>query len=130
MKILFFLIALLFFPILSGYAEIITPSIPYNEKSLIVDEQIMIMADISNSQDNEQSFAYLTQIKNEEGVVISLSWLAGSLSPHQSFSPAQSWIPTETGTFHVQIFVWESIDNPEALSPSLSMLVHVTERGV
>ena len=117
-------------PIISGYAEIITPSIPYNEKSLIVDEQIMIMADISNGQDIEQNFAYLTQIKNEDGVVISLSWLTGSLSPHQSFSPAQSSIPGETGTFYIQIFVWESIDNPEALSPRLSMLVHVTERGV
>lgn len=64
MKILFFLIALLFFPMGSVYAEIIAPSIPYNEKSLIVDEQIMIMTDISNSQDIEQNFAYLTQIKN------------------------------------------------------------------
>ena len=72
----------------------------------------MIMADISNNQDVSQDFAYLTQVTNDEGVVISLSWLTGSLSPRQSFSPAQSWIPTESGIFHIKVFVWESIDNP------------------
>ena len=128
MKILFLLIVGLFASISSGYAESFASSISSEERSLIVNEQIMIMADISNSQDTEQNFAYLTQIKNEDGVVISLSWLTGSLSPHQSFSPAQSWTPTEVGTFYVQIFVWESIDNPEALSPSLSMIVNVIDR--
>ena len=79
------------------------------------------------NQEKEQNFAYLTQIKDEDGVVISLSWLTGSLSPYQSFSPAQSWTPTETGTFHIQIFVWKSIDNPEALSTRLSMIVNVRD---
>lgn len=45
------------------------------------------MADISNSQNIQQNFAYITQIKNDDDV-ISLSWLTGSLSPKQSFSPA------------------------------------------
>ncbi|RMW34508.1 MAG: hypothetical protein EA443_05200 [Nitrosopumilus sp.] len=90
----------------------------------------MVMADISNNQDVPQNFAYLTQVKNDQGVVISLSWLTGSLSPRQSFSPAQSWTPSETGTFHIQVFVWESIDNPEALSPPLSMIVNVQTRSM
>ena len=128
MKILFFLLVGLFFSVNSVHADTLNSLISSETKSLVVDEQIMIMADISNGQDQEQNFAYLTQIKNEDGVVISLSWLTGSLSPHQSFSPAQSWTPTEAGTFHIQIFVWESIDNPEALSPSLSMIVNVSDR--
>jgi hypothetical protein len=53
--------------------------------------------------------------------------LTGSLSPRQSFSPAQSWIPNESGNYHIQIFVWESITNPEALSSPLSMTVKVRE---
>ena len=112
-----------------AFAEPISTAIPSGEKTHYVDEQIMIMADISNNQDVPQNFAYLTQVKNDQGVVISLSWLTGSLSPRQSFSPAQSWTPTETGTFHIQVFVWESIDNPEALSPPLSMIVNVETRS-
>lgn len=112
-----------------AFAEPVSTEIPSGEKTHYVDEQIMVMADISNNQDVPQNFAYLTQVKNDQGVVISLSWLTGSLSPRQSFSPAQSWTPTETGTFHIQVFVWESIDNPEALSPPLSMIVNVENRS-
>ncbi len=109
------------------FAEPITVQVSSQEKIHFVDEQIMIMADISNNQDVQQNFAYNTQVKNDKDVVISLSWLTGSLSPRQSFSPAQSWIPNESGNYHIQVFVWESIDNPEALSPPLSMTVNVRE---
>ncbi len=112
-----------------AFAEPVSTQIPSTEKTHYVDEQIMIMADISNNQDIPQNFAYLTQVKNEQDIVISLSWLTGSLSPRQSFSPAQSWTPVETGTFQIQVFVWESIDNPEALSPPLSMIVNVQLRS-
>ncbi len=109
------------------FAEPITTQVSSQEKIHFVDEQIMIMADISNNQDIQQNFAYITQVKNDKDAVISLSWLTGSLSPRQSFSPAQSWIPNESGDYHIQVFVWESITNPEALSPPLSMTVNVRE---
>ncbi len=109
------------------FADPITAQVSSQEKIHFVDEQIMIRAEISNNQDVQQNFAYITQVKNDKDIVISLSWLTGSLSPRQSFSPAQSWIPIESGNYHIQVFVWESIDNPEALSPPLSMTVHVRE---
>jgi len=109
------------------FAEPITAQVSSQEKIHFVDEQIMIMADITNNQDVQQNFAYITQVKNDKDVVISLSWLTGSLSPRQSFSPAQSWIPKESGNYQIQVFVWESIKNPEALSPPLSMTVNVLE---
>jgi len=100
------------------------------DKIHFVDEKIMIMADILNNQDTQQNFAYITQVKNDGNVVISLSWLTGSLSPRQLFSPAQSWIPTEPETYHIQVYIWESIDNPSALSPPLSLTVNVNEREI
>ena len=48
----------------------------------------------------DRNFSYptfLSQVKNENDVVISLSWLIGSLYHRQSFSSAQSWIPNEPG---------------------------------
>ena len=130
MKIILF--SLLF--IVSGmgvaFADPITAQTSSEDKIHFVDEQIMIMADISNNQDTQQNFAYITQVRDNDDVVISLSWLTGSLSPRQSFSPTQSWIPTEHGTYHIQVYVWESIDNPSALSPPLSMIVNVSEREI
>ena len=113
-----------------AFADPVTTQSSSENKMHFVDEQIMIMADVSNNQDTQQNFAYITQVRNDDNVVISLSWLTGSLSPRQSFSPAQSWIPTEPGTYHIQVYVWESIDNPSALSPPLSMIVNVSEREI
>ncbi len=127
MKVIILSVFLILTSIGYVFAEPITAQVSSQEKIHFVDEQIMIMADISNNQDVQQNFAYITQVKNDKDVVISLSWLTGSLSPRQSFSPAQSWIPNESGNFHIQIFVWESITNPEALSPPLSMTVNVRD---
>ncbi len=128
MKILFFSLIILSSGVGFAFANPITAETISDEKIHFVDEQIMIMADISNNQDRQQDFAYITQVRNSDDVVISLSWLTGSLSPRQSFSPAQSWIPAESGKYHVQVFVWESIDNPSAISPPLSMIINVSER--
>jgi len=128
MKILVSLILFLVSSMGIAFAESVTTQIVSQDKTLLVDEQIMIMTDISNNQDVQQNFAYITQVKNDDQFVISLSWLTGSLSPGQMFSPAQSWTPIESGIYHIQNFVWESITNPETLSPPLSMTVNVSER--
>ena len=96
-------------------------------REVLVDHQIQITADLTNNQKKEQPFAYLVQIQNEGGVTISLSWITGSLSPGQSMTPSQSWTPTEIGRYSAQIFVWESIDNPDALSASLAITINVVE---
>ena len=127
MKILILSVFLILTSMGNVFAEPITAQVSSQEKIHFVNEQIMIMADISNNQDVQQNFAYITQVKNDDDVVISLSWLTGSLSPRQSFSPAQSWIPNESGNYHIQVFVWESIDNPEVLSPPLFMIINVHE---
>jgi hypothetical protein len=93
--------------------------------SVSVDQQVQISADLANGQDKEQSFAYLVQIQDGDGVTVSLAWITGSLSSGQSFSPALSWIPTTAGTYTATAFVWESVDNPTALSPPVSTSITV-----
>ena len=94
---------------------------------VLVDQQVQITADLTNNQKREQPFAYLVQIQNEDGVTISLSWITGSLAAGQSMNPSQSWTPTETGTYQAQIFVWESVANPDALSAPLTIKINVVE---
>ena len=91
-----------------------------------VDQQVQITADLTNGQDREQPFAYLVQIQDENGVTVSLAWITGSLSAGQSFSPALSWIATAPGTYTATVFVWESVDNPTALSPPVSVDITVS----
>jgi hypothetical protein len=94
-------------------------------KSIEVGKQIQIAADLRNNQGVAQDFAYIVQIHNENGIAVSLSWLTGTLNPAQSFSPSLSWIPQTPGKYIATIFVWQSIDNPSALSPTLSLTLNV-----
>ena len=91
-----------------------------------VNKQVQITSDVTNNQDRSQPFAYLVQIQSQDGVVVSLSWLTGSLDPGQSLNPSQSWIPTLPGNYNAQIFVWTGINNPDALSVPLTMKITVT----
>ncbi len=91
-----------------------------------VNKQVQITADVSNGQDRDQPFAYIVQIKDSNGVVIQLSWLTGTLTPGQSLNPSQSWTPTTAGSYSAEIYVWSGINNPDALSPPLSMNISVT----
>ena len=93
--------------------------------SVSVDQQVLITADLTSGQDREQDFAYLVQIQNEDEVTIQLSWSAGTLGAGDTFSQSQSWTPSETGSYTATIFVWESVSNPTALSPQLSITIDV-----
>ncbi len=101
--------------------------ISQNKDNVIVGKQVMVVADLSNGQDRSQNFAYIVQIRDQNNLVISLSWLTGSLTPGQTFSPALSWTPTVSGMYTIEIFVWESIKNPDALSAPLLLSVDVIE---
>ncbi len=90
-----------------------------------VNEQVLIQSEITNVQKKKQPFAYIVQIKDNAGVTVSLSWVTGELPPEDSFKAAQSWMPDSQGTFSIEIFVWESIDNPNAISPVRNTTVDI-----
>jgi len=86
---------------------------------------VQIAADVSNGQSGDQAFAYLVQVQDGDGVTVSLAWITGSLTAGQSMSPALSWTPGDSGTYTATVFVWESVDNPTALSPTTSVSIDV-----
>jgi len=90
-----------------------------------VNQQVQIAADVSNGQSGDQAFAYLVQVQDGDGVTVSLAWITGSLTAGQSMSPALSWTPSDSGSYTATVFVWESVDNPTALSPTTSVSIDV-----
>ena len=119
-------IALVFSLIPSGYSQTQSGATLENGVwNTKVGKQVQITTDVTNGQDRSQPFAYIVQIQNQDGVVYSLSWITGTLDAGQSLSPSQSWMPTAPGKYTAQIFVWTSVNNPDALSPPLSMKITV-----
>ena len=94
--------------------------------TLLVNEQVLIQSELTNIQKKKQPFAYIVQIKDSEALTVSLSWVTGELPPEDSFKAAQSWIPDAQGMFTVEVFVWESIDNPNAISPLQRFTVDIS----
>ena len=90
------------------------------------DQQVQIVADLANGQDRSQAFAYLVQVQDANGVTVALSWISGTLEAGQSLSPSTSWIPSDAGAYTATAFVWESVDNPTALSPPVTTDINVS----
>jgi len=90
-----------------------------------VNQQILIEADLKNMQQRDQPFAYLVQIEDSSGVTLSLSWITGTLTGDQFLNLAESWLPPSSGKYTAQIFVWQSLSEPNALSPPLSTTIIV-----
>ena len=92
---------------------------------LTVGNQYQITAKVSNAQDFEQDFVVIVQIRDPQNAVASISWVGGSFFPNQQLSSAISWTPNSSGQYKVQIFVWDSLKNADALSPILEFSVVV-----
>lgn len=86
-------------------------------------QQVGIVSDITNNMGRNQAFAYLVQVQDSNGIAVSLSWITGSLAPNQSMSLSQSWVPKSPGLYTAQIFVWEGVTNPNALSQPLTIQI-------
>ncbi len=85
-------------------------------ENVIVNQLVVITADITNGQEVTQDFVYIVQIKDSRNVIQYLSSFSAEVTPTKTFSPGVSWTPNTSGKFVVEIFVWESFDNPDPLS--------------
>ena len=87
--------------------------------------QMQIVGTIENKFNYDQEFIYFFQIKNSDGSVISLSWIQGMLSPSQNLDISQSWIPQKSGTYFLETYVWNSLNELTPMSPPISTIITV-----
>ena len=93
--------------------------------SYISESQMQIVGTIENQIIFDQEFIYFFQIKNSANSVISLSWIQGKLSPNQILDISQSWIPTKSGNYILETYVWNSLNDLIPLSPPISTIIIV-----
>ncbi len=85
-----------------------------------VNNQLQIVSKIMNTQNFGQNFVYIVQITNEDGIIVSLTWIEGQFTANQKLELSQSWMPTKTGEYKVETFVWNSLKKPIPISFSNS----------
>ena len=90
-------------------------------QNVIVNQLVVITADITNNQDVPQDFVYIVQIKDSQNVIRYLNFIKAEVSSTKTFSPGVSWTPNTSGKFLVEIYVWEGLDEPNPLSEVLTL---------
>lgn len=102
---------------------VITDSNGMPLEKLSVNNQIQIVSKVLNTQSFDQNFVYIIQVTNEKGSIVTLSWIQGKFAANQSLELSQSWMPTESGKYKVESFVWNSLKNPIPITPFISQIV-------
>jgi hypothetical protein len=92
-------------------------------KSFQANNRIQIVGSITNEQPFDQKFVYLVQVKDHNYTVQSISWIGGELSGQQNLDVSQSWLPKNSGTFFIETYVWNSLDDQIPLSQLTSTSV-------
>ena len=85
--------------------------------SSATEDQIFVQSHLGNNIDKPVQFAYIVQIRDEDGDVVNLSWMTGTMVPGQFMDASQSWIPHNKGKYTVETFVWDSVSDPMPLAP-------------
>ena len=85
--------------------------------SSATENQIFVQSHLINNIDKPVQFAYIVQIRDEDGAVVNLSWMTGTMVPSQFMDASQSWIPHNKGKYTIETFVWDSVSNPTPLAP-------------
>jgi len=89
-------------------------------EELVVGQTGMIFSKIKNEVDFSQNFTYIVQIRDENGYVVSLSWVTGQTIPSQELGMSVSWMPEKSGKYLIERFVWNSLKDAIPLTDSVS----------
>ena len=82
-----------------------------------VGQKIKFVTEISNADImNPQTYSYIIQVKDENKKIIDLRWINGEVESAKRKITEIFWQPSISGTYTVEIFVWDGIDSAIPLS--------------
>ena len=81
-----------------------------------VGEPILFTISVTSNGIERQQYMYILQIKDQNGYVLSLSWVIDSLDVRESSSASIAWVAEERGTYQADAFVWKNLDEAVPLS--------------
>jgi hypothetical protein len=100
-----------------------------SDNTFATGEQVHFTNTIRNHQRDPQSYVFIVQVLDSEGVTQSLSWQSGLLDRAQEFEVGQSWNAEEPGDYQVRIYVWSAWETPDPLANVTVKVLKVTDIG-
>jgi hypothetical protein len=96
-------------------------------QAITAGQEILLQSTASSNLTSDQPFAYIVQIKDEDGITVELAWIDGSLSPNESAVVAIPWVPEDSGKYDVTIFIWKNLEDPSPFADPIRTSVEVKE---
>lgn len=94
---------------------------------LLVGQQVTLTTEVtSSSQRDEVLFVAITEVRDADGVTVSMGWQSGTARPQSSTELGMSWIPELPGNYELRTFLVSDLLNPRVLVTVSSSLVTVT----
>ncbi len=90
-----------------------------------VNQKLNFKTLITNIGGNMQSLSYIVQIKDKENKVVFLKWLDDNVLPSSTNNELITWMPTEPGTYHVEIYLWNGMNTLVPLSEKQDYAIQV-----
>ncbi len=101
-------------------------------------EQVTINVDYIFNSNRSNEFTLIFQISDDDGKTMMLNWISGiEHTPIENIeyicgnnicvekigekTMSTSWLPLESGKYHITVFAWEYIDHPTSLGAPISM---------
>jgi hypothetical protein len=75
-------------------------------------KMVFLQSIMKNNLGTKQKFVSIYQIKDSNGTPVMLFWMSSQIPALESLDTAISWIPEQSGTYTLQIFLWESLLRP------------------
>jgi hypothetical protein len=94
---------------------------------IMVGQQVALATVVSSTFDREELlFVAIIEVRDSDGVTVSIGWQTGSINPQDNTEVAMSWIPENPGTYELRTFLISSLSNPQILTPVASSEVAVS----
>lgn len=94
--------------------------------SFVQGQMVGVKTEIINKFTDERSFAYIVQIKNDQGFPVFLAWVEDIIIlPNKSIKPTLFFLADAKGEYTVDVFVWRSMTLTDPLAPPTHGLVRV-----
>lgn len=94
--------------------------------SFVQGQMVGVKTEIINKFTDERSFAYIVQIKNDQGFPVSLAWVEDIIIlPNKSIKPTLFFLADAKGEYTVDVFVWRSMTLTDPLAPPTHGLIRV-----
>ncbi len=85
-------------------------------RSVNVGEPALFTITAGNNALVRQQYMYILQIKDQNGFVVSISWIINLVDVRQNTKSTIAWVPLERGSYTAEAFMWKSLDEAIPLS--------------